>query len=238
MNKNHKIKVSIVVPTYNESQNVEQLASKIENSIGDLYKYEIIFVDDNSPDGTGEVISALAKNKENISLISRTGKLGLASAVVAGFNSAESEYLLMMDSDLSHDPAHLPAIIEALAENDIVIGSRTIKGGKTIGWPMRRVISSKIATLIARIILGLKTGDLTSGFAAFRRDTYLEVLPRLRPKGFKLVLEILVKSTSETRVSEVPITFTDRLSGQSKFSIGEVILFFVQCFKLRLYKNK
>lgn len=237
MKKTDKNRVSIVVPTYNEAKNVEQLASEIEDSIGDIYDYEIIFVDDNSPDGTAKIVSSMAKSQQNIHLIVRSGKLGLASAVVEGFNSSNSEYLVMMDSDLSHDPRHLIDVIRGLKHNDIVVGSRTVKGGQTIGWPKRRVISSKFATLLAKVILGLKTGDLTSGFAGFRRDTYIEVLPRLRPRGFKLVLEILVKAAPHTRVKEVPITFTDRVSGQSKFSMGEIVNFFVQCFRLRLYRK-
>ena len=138
----------------------------------------------------------------------------------------------MMDADLSHRPQDLPILLEALANADIVVGSRYISGGATQGWPLQRRLMSRAAGMLAQQALGLDIRDATSGFAAFRRETMAPLLPSLRPEGFKLLLEIVVRAT-QARVTEAPITFVERRHGKSKLSIGEALQFFRLCWQLR-----
>jgi dolichol-phosphate mannosyltransferase len=224
--------VSIVLPTYNERENIGQIVAAIGTILEDAWQHEVIVVDDGSPDGTGELVRRLAENDPAVRLLERPHKLGLGSAVAAGFSMATGDYWVMMDADLSHRPQDLPPMLQGLADADITVGSRYIPGGGTQGWPLQRQIFSRAAGLFARLFVGLPIRDATSGFAAFRRDTLEPLLPTLRPEGFKLLLEILVKAP-EARVTEVPITFVERQRGQSKLSLGESLKFFKLCWDLR-----
>ncbi len=224
--------VSIVVPTYNERDNVETLCLGLREALEPAWDYEIIFVDDNSPDGTHEVVTRLGEEDSRVRLIRRPGKLGLGSAVSTGFAQATGDYWVMMDADLSHRPEDLPSLLALLSDADIVVGSRYVPGGGVVNWPLWRRVVSRGASAAGRVIVGLHVRDLTSGFGAFRREHMERLLPTLSPKGFKLLLEIIAKSGG-VRVKETPITFVDRRWGKSKASAGEALLFLRLCFELR-----
>jgi dolichol-phosphate mannosyltransferase len=232
----HKSRVSIVIPTYNEIDNIPIMMRAIEESLDSKWNYEIIIVDDASPDGTGAIVRELAKADDRINLIERSGKLGLGSAVVAGFDYSKGDYLVMMDADMSHDPKYLPNLLLALEDYDVVIGSRYVEGGGVDNWPLWRRVISRVASSVGRLIVGLDVRDLTSGFGAFKRDHIIHLLPSLSPKGFKLLLEIIAKSPNVS-IKECPIIFTDREFGQSKASFHEILLFIKLCFQLRASKT-
>ncbi|MBC8279163.1 MAG: polyprenol monophosphomannose synthase [Chloroflexi bacterium] len=229
---NGDIQVSIVIPTYNERDNIRELFLGIENTLDGKWTYEIIIVDDNSPDDTAGAVARLGDGDPRVCLINRPGKLGLGSAIVAGFSVAKGEYWVMMDADLSHRPVELPRLLRALGDSDIAIGSRYIKGGAISGWPIYRKIASRVASTFARWILRLDVKDASSGFVAFRRETVAPILNSLEPKGFKLLLEILVRSHNK-HVVEVPIKFVERVRGRSKFSGREIFAFLSLCLRLR-----
>ena len=224
--------VSIILPTYNERENIPELFQGIDASLSGKWTYEIIVVDDNSPDGTAGAVRRLADLYPLVSLLERPHKSGLASAVAAGFNVAKGEHWVMMDADLSHRPDDLPKLLQGLAQADIVVGSRYVEGGRILRWPLRRRVTSRLASAFARLWLNLSVRDVTSGFVAFRKETIAPLLPSLRPKGFKLLLEILARARS-AQVVEVPIVFVDRRRGRSKFAVREVVAFLSLCLQLR-----
>ena len=238
MVKPSKAKLSIVVPTYNESQNIVKMLDSIAETLSPYATAEIIVVDDNSPDGTAEIASLHAKNISNnqklqVEIIRRDGKLGLSSAIIEGVQFATGELLVVMDGDLSHPPQVIPSIIEALRDSncDIVVASRYIKGGSIIGWPFKRRLMSKGATKIAQYGLGIEVKDPVSGFFAFRRDIIDGI--KFDAIGYKMLLEILVK-TKGARVKEVPYTFINRSTGASKLDV-EVMFDYLRAI-MRLYR--
>lgn len=224
--------LSIVIPTFNERENIGLLLPGIRSALEGDWTYEVIVVDDGSPDGTAAAVREAAAADQSIRLIERPRKLGLGSAVAAGFSKAKGDYWLMMDADHSHRPQDVPLLADALASADIVVGSRYVAGGGTVGWPVHRWFISRMAGMVARVLVGTPIRDATSGFAAFRRETVEPLLPSLRPGGFKLVLELLAKAPN-ARVKEVPITFVERRFGQSKLTLGETLTFFQLCWDLR-----
>jgi dolichol-phosphate mannosyltransferase len=234
-----KAKLSIVLPTYNESQNI---ISMLDSIAGALSAYaatvEIVVVDDNSPDGTAEIAMLHAKNicnnkKLQVRVIRRDGKFGLSSAIVVGLKSARGDMLVVMDGDFSHPPQFIPSIIEALqgSDCDIVVASRYVKGGSIIGWPFRRRLMSRGANKIAQYGLGLEIKDPVSGFFAFRRDIIHGL--KFDAIGYKMLLEILVK-TKGARVKEIPYTFINRHTGSSKLDTG-VMIDYIRAV-MRLYR--
>ena len=226
------IEVSVVVPTYNERENVGLLCDGIREALGDTWDYEVIFVDDNSPDGTAGVVRQLAKQDPAIKLLERPGKMGLGSAVVDGFRMAQGDYWVMMDGDLSHRPEDLPRLLKTLSEADIVVGSRYVPGGRVVNWPLHRRLISRGASAVGRFLVGLSVRDCTSGMGAFRRQAVEPVLSSLKPKGFKLLFEVLARA-GQPHVTEVPILFVERRYGQSKFSSAEAVQYLRLCFELR-----
>ncbi len=224
--------VSIILPTYNERENIPELFQRIDDSLSGNWTYEIIVVDDNSPDDTAGAVVRLVDRFPSVKLVRRPEKSGLASAIAAGFSLAQGDSWVMMDADLSHRPEDLPALIEGLVQSDISVGSRYIPGGGTAGWPVYRKIISKLASTFARLSLGLAIKDTTSGFAAFRKGTIEPILPSLEPRGFKLLLEILAKAPG-ARTIEVPIIFVGRQHGQSKLAASDVLAFLRLCLHLR-----
>ena len=240
MVKPSQAKLSIILPTYNESQNIVRMLDSIAETVSPYAAAEIIVVDDNSPDGTAEIASLHAKNISNnnsnklhIEIIRREGKFGLSSAIVAGVQYASGDLLVIMDGDFSHPPHVIPSIIEELQESncDIVIASRYIKGGSIIGWPFKRRLMSKGATKIAQYGLGIEVKDPVSGFFAFRRDIINGI--KFDAIGYKMLLEILVK-TKGARVKEVPYTFTNRSAGKSKLDTS--VMFEYLKAVMRLYR--
>ena len=223
----------MIVPTYNEKDNLEELVTRIERACsGAGIETEIVIVDDNSPDGTGAEADELARS-HRMKVIHRQGKLGLSSAVTEGFSAASGSDLVVMDADLSHPPEKIPAMVSMLesGEAEIVIGSRYVKGGSVENWPIRRRVISKGATLLARGLT--KVRDPMSGFIALKRSVVEGVA--LDPIGYKIGLEILVKGKYQ-KVAEVPIHFANRKAGKSKLGGSEFLRYLDHV--TRLYEHK
>ncbi len=216
--------LSIIVPTYNESKNIETLLGKIFTALKPNYiEYEVVIVDDNSPDGTAQIAEAL-KSKFDIRVVRRPKKISLSSAVINGFKVARGDILCIMDADLSHPPEALPQMFkEVQAGADIVIGSRCVAEGGATNWPWFRRFGSKFAQALAKPLT--KVNDNTSGFFMLKRSVIEGV--DINPIGFKILLEVLVKG-SYGEVKEVPIVFNDREGGKSKLGSRQVIEYLKQ----------
>lgn len=228
--------VSIIVPTYREAENLGVLIPRISEALAATdISAEILVVDDNSPDGTPEVCRNLAE-RYPLRLIVRTTERGLSSAVLAGMQAAQGDLLLVMDADLSHPPEKIAELVQALRNpaTDFVIGSRYVTGGSTAGdWGLFRWINSKGATLLAWPLTS--THDPMAGFFALRRQAYLQAVERLDPIGYKIGLELLVKCGCRN-VVEVPITFQDRLHGESKLTLKEQLNYLRHLRRLYNYR--
>jgi len=213
----------IIIPTYNESENITQLISSIR-----LPNCDLLFIDDNSPDGTSNHIKSHPKYNKNIYLIERKNKNGYASACKEGMQFAlkkKYKYIVQMDADLSHSGDDLNKLIKLSTSQDLVIGSRYIPGGKTTGWGFSRVMLSKIANLFSKFYLRQKVNDLTSGFRVYNVETLNKVnLEKLQSEGYGFLVEILYNISKITEdIEEVPIHFNDRKFGQSKMSFKIII---------------
>jgi dolichol-phosphate mannosyltransferase len=210
----------VIVPTYNEAENLEPLVSAI---LALDAKFDILIIDDNSPDGTGKIANHLAAERPELHVLHRPGKLGLGTAYVEGFHWAIEQgydYIFEMDCDFSHDPNYLPRFLQEIGSADLVLGSRYVKGGDTPNWgPVRRIVSAT-GNLFAKFMLGLKTHDCTGGFRCYRR-TMLQRIPwdmiRLQGYGFQVGAVYFVERLGG-RVVELPIIFQDRRVGKSKMS--------------------
>jgi dolichol-phosphate mannosyltransferase len=213
--------VTIVVPTYREVENLRALVIRISDAMSKAEgSYEIIFVDDDSRDGTDPIVGELNELGYPVRLITRMGERGLSSAVIRGFSEASGESLVCLDADLSHPPEAIPAILDCLCETgvDFVLGSRYVPGGRTDEhWGLLRWVDSKIATALARPLTSVK--DPMSGFFAIRRTVYERAAP-LNPVGYKIALELIVKCNC-SMIREVPIRFAQRQFGESKLSLSE-----------------
>jgi dolichol-phosphate mannosyltransferase len=217
------MKLSLVIPTYNEKENVQKLIKKIQKEFKEnKINGEIIIVDDNSPDGTGQILEKLKKKQKNLKVIHRKGKLGLSSAVLDGWKIADGEVLGVMDADLSHPPEKIKELFLTIenGEADFTIGSRYTKGGKIEGWNLKRKLMSKTATFLSRVYTKVK--DPMTGFFMIKKDVIKNV--DLNPKGFKILLEIIIKGKYEN-IKEIPITFIDRVNGKSKAGTKEIFYF-------------
>lgn len=228
--------ISIIIPTYNESRNIIQILKSIGQNLPKNITAEAIVVDDNSPDSTGKIVDDYLKNVKKIAgytmdIIHRTSKNGLSSAILSGIQRAKGDTIVVMDSDFSHPPQIIPKMIESLKKYqcDMVIASRYISGGKINGWPLKRKLMSKIATLIAKKGLGVQTKDPMSGFFAFKKNILNGI--NFDAIGYKILLEILVKK-SGIDVKEIPYTFENRNFGSSKLDKSTVIDYFKSVWKL------
>ena len=236
--KPSKQALSIIIPTYNESHNIVRILDSVISCLPTDMTAQIIVVDDNSPDRTGEIAIAHAKSAENkkiqVEVIRRPAKLGLSSAILAGVQFASGELVVVMDGDFSHPPETIPDMISELqiAECDVVIASRYIAGGSITGWPVRRKLMSRGATKIARYGLGVGVKDPMSGFFAFRRHIIKDV--RFDAIGYKMLLEILVKA-KDVKVSEIPYAFTNRTAGSSKIDASVVYDYLREVYRLYRY---
>jgi len=210
----------IIIPTYNEIENIEKLIRDIVEIDKTL---DILIVDDNSPDGTGEQVGKLKEQFNNLFLIQREGKRGLGTAYVAGFNYAlENEYTIIfeMDADFSHDPKEIPNFLEAIEEADLVIGSRYIKGVNVVNWPLSRLLLSYFANKYTRLVTGLPLCDSTGGYKCFRREVLESInLEEVRSGGYSFQIEMNFKAWKKGfQLKEIPIIFIDRAVGKSKMS--------------------
>lgn len=213
-------KAVIIIPTYNEVKNIEQL-------VLDILSYEpkinILFIDDGSPDGTADLIKNIKEKYKNIHLLERPGKLGLGTAYLAGFKFALQEgyeYIFEMDADFSHNPKEIPNFLKAIEEQDLVLGSRYIKGVNVVNWPLSRLLLSYFANVYTRVITGLPICDSTGGYKCFRRAVLETIdLNKIKSNGYAFQIEINFKAWKKGfRVKEIPIIFVDRVYGESKLS--------------------
>jgi dolichol-phosphate mannosyltransferase len=214
------LKITVVIPTYNERDNIEKLAAMI---LAQDDRINILIVDDNSPDGTGELADRLAAGSDRIKVLHRAGKLGLGSAYRAGFTIAiadHADFIFEMDADFSHDPAMLPLFIEEMNRYDLVIGSRYKNGVSVVNWPIRRLILSYCASVYTRTITGLHLTDCTGGFKCFRRSVLEAIdLSTIKSDGYSFQIEMNYRCFEKGfRIGELPIIFIDRHAGTSKMS--------------------
>ena len=232
------MKIYIIIPTYNEKKNIEKLIRQIFN-LG-IKNLCVLVVDDNSPDGTGEAVEDIKKEFSSLDIIHREKKLGLGTAYVAGFTKALSEgadFIFEMDADFSHDPSYISKILEAASENDLVLGSRYIPGGGVKNWNFFRRCISRFGNLYAQIILSVPIKDLTGGFKCYKRKV-LEVidLGSLSSVGYNFQIETTYKAYKRGfRIKEIPIVFTERTQGKSKFHITIMLESFWKVILLRLF---
>jgi len=231
--------ISIIIPTYNESQNIISILKSIGRNLPKNLHTEAIVVDDNSPDGTGRLVEDYLKNFKKmadytIEIIHRKAKDGLGSAILKGIQQAKGDTIVVMDCDFSHPPQIIPKLIESIKkyQYDIVVASRYIKGGKIQGWSLKRKFMSKFATLIAKKGLGIDAKDPMSGFFAFKRNIIKGL--NIDAIGYKVLLEILVK-TKDVNIKEIPYTFQDRKFGSSKLNIKTIFDYYRSVWKLYRY---
>jgi len=220
------MKAAVVIPTYNERENIGLL---IEEILGLGIDIQIIVVDDNSPDGTGDLLDAIVSHSSAVHVIHRPGKLGLGTAHIAGFRQAlqmdQVGVILSMDADFSHHPRYIPALITAAQEKDIVIGSRYVPGGGSVACGFNRTVLSRGANAFARVVLGLRAHDCTAGFRCYRRYV-LESAPLdcIFSNGYSFLIEMLYRCQQlGYSVGEVPIVFENRQRGSSKISKTEIV---------------
>lgn len=235
------MKLSIVIPTYNEAENIQKLIPEIFKVLDEAkLKGEVLIVDDNSPDGTGKVAKSLGK-KYKVRLLHRKQKEGLGAAYIAGFKQVlkgDSDIIFEMDADLSHKPEYIPAFVKKIEEGaDLVIGSRYAKGGGRKDYPLHRTLISHGANYLIRLITQLPVTDVTTGYRAYRRSALESLdLDEIESRGFEFQLEMLYKLHKQWfRIDKVPIIFTSREVGESKLSFKDVQRFFIRGFQLRFF---
>ena len=229
----HSFDLSIILPTYNEAANLPILVERLREALATL-RYEIIIVDDNSPDGTYRVAQELAAEKNNITVLRRVTERGLSSAVLAGMAVAGGRVFVTMDADLQHDETIIPKMYAAVAEEgyDMAVGSREAEGGSYGSWSKRRRFVSEVARGLARLFLPINVTDPMSGFFAVSRLAYETVGPSINPRGFKILLEFIGRG-SQLRVKEVGFTFRNRMHGQTKMSAGVVQHYLIALYDIR-----
>ena len=228
----------IIIPTYNESDNIEKLLDLISRTDPAAH---VLIVDDNSPDRTYEIVERLMQTSYpgRLFLLKRAGKLGLGTAYIAGFKWAlarDYDYIFEMDADFSHDPKYLPAFLTAIEKHDLVLGSRYVPGGGVKNWGLLRKFISRGGSLYARTILGLSLRDLTGGFKCFRRQVLESIdLDAVKSNGYSFQIEMTYRAKCKGfRICETPIVFEDRTAGKSKMSRKIFLEAVLMVWKLRM----
>jgi len=231
-------KYLVVIPTYNERENLERLVHELLEHAG----CRVMVVDDQSPDGTGALADQLSRgNPDRVEVIHRTGKRGLGRSYVDGFSLAlerDVDLICQMDADFSHDPKYLPALIAAAKDYDLVVGSRYLNGISVVNWPLQRLILSTFANRYIRAVTGLAVHDCTGGFRCWRRDALRRIpLARIVSDGYSFMVEMLFEAArQQCRIGEVPIVFVERRMGSSKLSSGVLAESLLMPWRLRLRK--
>jgi len=224
--------VSLVIPTYNEAHNIIALLDEVARVLHHE-SWEAIVVDDASPDNTGPLVTAYSQSHPQVRLLSRTGKRGLSSAVINGFEMAQGQILAVMDGDCSHDVAILPPMIAAVREGyDLVVGSRRVAGGGAEKWPWYRHLTSTLATQLTYGMIGRTLRDPMSGYFCLPRSLFEACKGRLHPEGYKILLEIYCAGRPH-KVHEIPFIFKDRVQGHSKLSLQVAMQFLQMLYRLR-----
>ena len=227
-----------MLPTYREAQNIESLIRDIQKlNLNSL----ILVIDDSSPDGTPQIVRRLQKEYDNVILLVRPAKLGLGTAITSGFRTLLSlenppSYIVAMDSDYSHNPEDIPRLVNSATQGyDLVIGSRYVQGGRTVGWPIARRLISHVANSIATGLVGVKVQDCTSGFRCYSREYVRDVISNLHSQTYEIQIETVKQALNRKfAVKEVPIVFSNRKQGKSKLSKGEIEDFLVYMIKTKL----
>jgi dolichol-phosphate mannosyltransferase len=209
--------LSVIVPTFNERVNVTKLFEKLQTALTGI-DWEVIFVDDNSPDGTSDVVRGLAAQDVRVRGLRRIGRRGLSGACIEGILASSAPYVAVMDADLQHDETQLPKMLALLQDGkaELAIGSRYIEGGSADSFDKQRASASALATGIAKRLLRVSISDPMSGFFMIRRDRFEQLAPQLSTQGFKILLDIIATAHGNLRTVEVPYTFGSRLHGESK----------------------
>jgi dolichol-phosphate mannosyltransferase len=233
---NYMNKTIIIIPTYNEIDNIKKMIEQLLNLSADLH---VLVVDDNSPDGTGEYVENVSKENPRIKLIKRAGKLGLGTAYVEGFKymlSKDYDIAIQMDADFSHDPSVIIRMLDEIKDNDLVIGSRYIQGVNVINWPMQRLLLSYFANKYTKIVTGLPVKDATGGFKCFKRKVLESIdLDSIHSNGYSFQIEMNFKAWKKGfKIKEIPIVFYERVEGTSKMSKKIVHEAVFMVWKLRL----
>ena len=231
-------RLSVIVPSYNERENMPELIGRVASALGSI-SFEFMVVDDNSPDGTADVLMELNKKYPNLNVLKRPGKLGLSSAVIAGLgqSSIHAQVFAVMDADMQHPPELLPKMYSKILDGyDLVVASRYVTGGRVSQWGASRIVISKVATLLAHLLLPetRRVRDIMSGFFVVKRQVLDSV--NFDPVGFKILLEILVKG-NYLAVLEVPYTFGSRQNGASNLNSKEIWNYIVHIYKLMKSKK-
>lgn len=227
---------SVILPTYNERENLPLIVYMLNKTFTEAkVKHEVVVVDDSSPDNTLEVAESLRDiyGSSQVTIVSRKGKLGLGSAYFAGLKAAKGDRIILMDADLSHHPKFIPQMISVMDQGDgrgrsfdIVSGTRYRRGGGVAGWDFKRKLTSCGANFLATFLLNPGASDLTGSFRLYEREVIERILTKVKSKGYAFQMEILVHARKEgMTVGEVPITFVDRIYGESKLGANEIILY-------------
>jgi len=232
------MKAIVIVPTYNEADNIANLIDKIFSVDSNLH---ILVIDDNSPDGTAEIVKRISEKDPRVHLIKRPGKLGLGTAYIEGFKYALAngyEAIFEMDADFSHNPEDIPRFLDALEDADLVIGSRYLTGVNVINWPLRRLMLSYFANLYTRIITGMPVRDATGGYKCFRAEALKQIdLGKVKTNGYGFQIEMNFRFWAKGfRVKEIPIVFVDRRNGVSKMNKKIILEAVFLVWKLKLCK--
>ena len=212
--------LSVIVPTFNERDNVPKLYRRLESALTGT-AWEVIFVDDNSPDGTWDVVRMLAQEDSRVRCIRRVGRRGLSGACIEGILASSALYAAVIDADLQHDETQLPKMLALLQGNeaDLVVGSRYVEGGSADSFNKQRAGASALATEVAKRVLRVKIADPMSGFFMIRRDRFEQLAPQLSTQGFKILLDIVATARGDLKVKEIPYSFGSRLHGESKLEL-------------------
>ncbi|TGK00572.1 glycosyltransferase family 2 protein [Leptospira semungkisensis] len=229
--------VSVILPTYNESENLPIAADRISRSLSG-FNHEIIVVDDDSPDHTWEIAENLQEKIPQLRVIRRLTGKGLSSAVLTGMGAAEGEVFVVMDSDLQHDEKILPEMIRSFYERDVdlCLGTRYAKGGSTGKWSWIRIGISRFANFLAKRLLGIPVSDPMSGYFGIKRSVYSETVNEINPRGFKILLEFLGRSKEDLKIEEIPYTFQTRVHGKTKLNNSVIKNFFLAVLDIRFGK--
>ncbi len=230
-------KAIVLVPTYNEKENIERIIPEILKQDDRL---SVLVIDDSSPDGTGQIADRIASGNPRVLVLHRTKKEGLGQAYIAGFRWAlerDFDYVFEMDADFSHDPKYLPDFLKAIADADIVLGSRYISGVNVVNWPMMRLLLSYYANVYSRIVTGMPLRDATGGFKCFKRRVLEAIdLGEVRSNGYSFQIEMSYRAFKKGfKIIEIPIVFVDRTAGQSKMSKKIVREAILMVWRLRLW---
>jgi dolichol-phosphate mannosyltransferase len=237
MSGSERAEVCVIIPTYNEAGTIGELIRALDVACG-VFGMRMVVIDDGSRDGTLEIVREMSKGNGRIVLLERSEKLGLGSAIIEGMKTALSlipppDFVVTMDADMSHDPDALPSMIKSCSTNGLVIGSRYVEGGSTIGWGSHRRIISGLANLLARGLVGIAVKDCTSGYRCYHRDLVAGMLEDLGCDGYDFQIQALFEASRRaSEIRELPITFRDRESGESKMALGEVLRFASQLYSL------